>query len=290
MTIPAQPLAVKVLALCPPVRLTDSMPASVSLPTPVSAAAESVKSTSADSVAVSLPAPPSSVSLPKPPVSVSSPASPVNTLSRAFPTSVSDSAVPTTFSIPIALERVSVKPDTTACAFVTARKTFTPPLASAEKSSVSLSASAASTIVTPPDGLPLNAYRSFPAAPARLTAPAQPSTVNVLALWLPVRLTDSTASRLTEPRPVNRPAESLKSISPDSTTLSEPSPPSNASLPALPVRVSSPASPAITLSWESPRMTSSNADPITLRKPMIDPNPVAVPTVRSTVTAPPYPE
>ena len=150
MAIPAHPLSVKVLALCPPVRLTDSMRASVSLPTPASAAAESVKSTSADSRTVSLPAPPSKVSLPARPVNTSLPASPVNTLSRAFPTSVSASAVPTTFSMPVAVERVSVSPSIGVCAVVAARSKLTAAFAIAEKSSVSLSASAASSILTDP--------------------------------------------------------------------------------------------------------------------------------------------
>ena len=69
-------------------------------------------------------------------------------MSRAFPMSVSANAVPTTFSIPVSLESVSVRPDTIACAAVDARSTLTPPLARAVKSSVSVSALAPSTIVT----------------------------------------------------------------------------------------------------------------------------------------------
>ena len=75
-------------------------------------------------------------------------------MSRAFPTSVSANAVPATFSRPVSLDSVSDKPDTTACAVVTARSTVTPPLARLVKSSVSVSAFATSTIVTLADSVP----------------------------------------------------------------------------------------------------------------------------------------
>ena len=67
---------------------------------------------------------------------------------------VSASAVPMTFSIPLSLDSASVNPDTTVWADVTARSRLTAPLASAVKSSVSVSASAASTIVTLADAVP----------------------------------------------------------------------------------------------------------------------------------------
>ena len=60
-----------------------------------------------------------------------------------------------TFSSPVALESVSVNPATSVCAVVTARSRFTPPLESPEKSSVSASASATSTIVTLADSVPV---------------------------------------------------------------------------------------------------------------------------------------
>ena len=69
-------------------------------------------------------------------------------MSLAFPMITSSSAVPMTFSIPVSLESVSVKPATSVCAVVDARSTLTPPLARAVKSSVSVSALAPSTIVT----------------------------------------------------------------------------------------------------------------------------------------------
>ena len=61
---------------------------------------------------------------------------------------MSASAVPMTFSIPVAVESVSAKPAESVWAVVTARSRLTPPFASVVKSSVSVSASADSTIVT----------------------------------------------------------------------------------------------------------------------------------------------
>ena len=75
-------------------------------------------------------------------------------MSLAFPKIVSASAVPTTFSIPVALDSVSVNPATSVWGVVTARSSVTPPLRRPETSSVSASPSAASTIVTLADRVP----------------------------------------------------------------------------------------------------------------------------------------
>ena len=131
------------------------MPASVSLPTPVSIVEASVKSTSADSTTVSVPSPPSRLSSPARPVSKSSPASPRRELSRALPRRTSAKAVPVTLSMPVELESVRVSPDTSVCAVVAARSTLMPPLARFEKSSVSVSTSAPSTTVTLADSVPV---------------------------------------------------------------------------------------------------------------------------------------
>ena len=131
------------------------MPASESVPRPASPAAVSVKSTFPASITVSEPLPPSRLSFPPRPVRVSSPASPASVLPRAFPRSVSASAVPVTFSIPVVLESVSVRPETSAWAAVTARSMLTPPFNRFEKSSVSVSAAAASTTITPADEVPV---------------------------------------------------------------------------------------------------------------------------------------
>ena len=155
MTLPVQLCTVNVFAPLPAVRMAPSIAASVSVPRPESVVGVSVKSTSAEATTVSVPAPPSRLSLPTPPESVSSPASPESELSRVFPTSVSANAVPVMFSIPVALESVSVKPATTVCAVVTARSIVTPPFRRPEKSSVSASLSATSTIVTLADSIPL---------------------------------------------------------------------------------------------------------------------------------------
>ena len=72
-----------------------------------------------------------------------------------LPTRESAKAVPVTFSMPVSVESVSVRPATAVCAVSTARSRLTPPLRSPVKSSVSLSASAASTIVTLADSFPL---------------------------------------------------------------------------------------------------------------------------------------
>ena len=72
-----------------------------------------------------------------------------------MPTRESAKAVPVTFSRPVSVESVSVSPDTSVCAVVTARSRLTPPLRSPVKSSVSLSASASSMIVTLADSVPL---------------------------------------------------------------------------------------------------------------------------------------
>ena len=45
-----------------------------------------------------------------------------------------------------------------------------------------------------------------------------------------------------------------------------------------------PLPPLKTLSWVSPVIESLKAEPITLRMPLIDVNPVAVPVARFTVT------
>ena len=163
IALPVQALSVNVFAPLPAVRLTVSMPASESVPRPTSPAAVSVKSTSADSTMVSVPSPPSKLSSPAPPVnvsspvrpaSVSSPARPARVLSLAFPRMVSACAVAMTFSIPVALESVTVNPATSVWAVVTARSRFTPPLRRPETSSVSISASVISTIVTLADSVP----------------------------------------------------------------------------------------------------------------------------------------
>ena len=163
IALPVQALSVNVFALLPAVRFAPSMPASVSLPTPVSVVGVSVKSTSADSTTVSIPSPPAKASFPAPPVkvsspprpaSVSSPARPASVLSRELPRTASANAVPTTFSIPVALDSATVNPATSVWAVVTARSRFTPPLRRLEKSSASVSASSASTMVTLADAVP----------------------------------------------------------------------------------------------------------------------------------------
>ena len=146
VALPVQAFTVNVFAPAPAVRIAASIPASVSLPTPVREEGVRVKSTSADSTTVSVPAPPSRRS---------SPARPENTLSRELPASVSANAVPTTFSIPVAVESVSVKPVAIDCSAVAARSTARPPLESSEKSSVSASASADSMTVTLADKAPV---------------------------------------------------------------------------------------------------------------------------------------
>ena len=162
-TLPVQAFTVNLLTPFPAVRLAPSIPVSVSVPSPVRVVGVSMKSTSPDATTVSVPSPPSRLSFPTPPTSVSSPARPASAsspvrprsvLSLAFPRMVSASAVPMTFSIPLSLDSVSANPDTTAWAVVTARSRLTAPLASAVKSSVSVSASATSTIVTLPDSVP----------------------------------------------------------------------------------------------------------------------------------------
>ena len=155
IAFPVQPSTVNVLALAPAVRLTVSIPASVSLPRPASVVPVSVKSTFADSVTMSSPPPPSKASLPARPVNVSSPPRPNRVLPRAFPWSVSANPVPVTFSIPSAVESVNDNPDTTTCVVVSERSTLTPPLARVVKSSVSLSALPISEIVTTADSVPL---------------------------------------------------------------------------------------------------------------------------------------
>ena len=67
---------------------------------------------------------------------------------------MSVSAVPMTFSIPVALDSVTVNPDASVWAVVTARSSVTPPLRRLEKSSVSESASSDSTTVTLADRVP----------------------------------------------------------------------------------------------------------------------------------------
>ena len=156
IAVPVQLFTVNVFALAPAETFTVSMPSSESLPIPVSPSAVSVKLTSADSVTVSDPAPPRKVSLPDRPVNVSLPARPESRLSLVFPTSVSASAVPMTFSIPVTEESVSVNPTATAWAAVDDRSKVTAPLARSLKSSVSVSASAASTSVTFAAAVPRN--------------------------------------------------------------------------------------------------------------------------------------
>ena len=163
VALPLHSCTVIVFALAPAVRFTRSMLARVSVPSPVSVVEASVKSTSADSVTVSVPMPPSKLSFPAEPMkesspfrpmSVSAPARPESTLSLVFPRTVSANAVPVTFSIPVTEESFSVKPDTSVCAVATARSRFTPPFWSPVKSSVSVSALAPSTIVTLAESIP----------------------------------------------------------------------------------------------------------------------------------------
>ena len=125
--------------------LAASIPASVSLPTPVSEEGVRVKSTSPDSATVSVPLEPSRRS---------SPARPEKVLSLVLPTSVSANAVPMTFSSPVAVESVSVKPDAIDCGVVDPRSSARPPVERPEKSSVSASASADSTTVTLASSVP----------------------------------------------------------------------------------------------------------------------------------------
>ena len=155
IALPVQLCTVNLVALLSAMRFATSTPVSESVPSPVSVVGVSVKSTSADATTVSVPAPPPNVSFPTPPESVSSPASPKSELSLVFPTRVSVKAVPMTFSIPVALESVSVKPATSVWAVVTARSIETPPLERSEKSSESVSAFADSTIVTLADSVPV---------------------------------------------------------------------------------------------------------------------------------------
>ena len=284
MTLPVQLSTVNLFAVAPAERFTVSMPSSESLPIPVSVVAASVKSTFTDSITVSVPAPPRKVSFPNSAVNVSLPARPESTLSFVFPRSVSASAVPITFSIPVDEESVSVRPDTIDCAAVDERSTLTPPLASAVKSSVSVSLFADSTIVTFAARVPVKKKESFPAFPVRMTLPVQLSIVNLFALAPAERLTVSMPSSESLPIPVSVVAVSVKLTSADSTIVSVPLPPENASLPARPVNVSLPARPESRLLLSSPTRRSSNADPITLRNPAIRRKPGASPRERSTVT------
>ena len=67
---------------------------------------------------------------------------------------VSVSAVPMTFSMLVSLDSVSVTPETTVWAVVSARSRLMALPASAAKSSVSVSVSATSTIVTLAEAVP----------------------------------------------------------------------------------------------------------------------------------------
>ena len=132
------------------VRSTTSIPVIASRPIPVRLVSVTTKSTSPDSRRVSVPAPPLTALLP---------AEPTNTLSRALPISVSSFAVPMTFSIPSLLPSRTSKPADTVWSDAAERSTATPTLsetARREKSSVSVSASAASSIVTLPETDPTN--------------------------------------------------------------------------------------------------------------------------------------
>ena len=128
-------------------------------PTPAIVAAVTVTSTLPASIAVSVPAPPSSVLLPARPASVSLPPRAVIELSRALPSIVSADAVPVMFSIPVVSESVNVSVAVTAWGDVRARSTLTPvspPSESAEKSSVSVFASAPSAMAIDADTAPTN--------------------------------------------------------------------------------------------------------------------------------------
>ena len=154
---PAQSATVNVFAPAPAERLTASMLASESVPSPTRLVAASVKLTSADSATVSVPSPPAHVSLPARPASVSSPPSPESVLARVLPRSTSAKAEPMTFSTPVSFDSVTVNPVTTVCVEFTERSTFTPPLARLVKSSVSASPFPASTIVTRAERVPAKA-------------------------------------------------------------------------------------------------------------------------------------
>ena len=99
------------------------------------------------------------VSVPARPSIVSWPDSPRKRLSRLFPDIVSAALLPKTFSIPWASNSVTNSPPVTSCAVVCVRSTVSPapPVSvTAEKSSVSLSALATSTILTLVDVPPTN--------------------------------------------------------------------------------------------------------------------------------------
>ena len=65
------------------------------------------------------------------------------------------------------------------------------------------------------------------------------------------------------------------SASDDALTVSKPPPPTSVFVPLPPVN---------TLSAESPVIVSLKSEPMTLRNPLADVNPVAVPVARFTVT------
>ena len=99
------------------------------------------------------------VSEPSRPSIVSWPPRPRKTLARALPLMVSAALLPVTFSIPSLSESVTNSPSVTSCWVVTARSTVSPAppeSVTAEKSSVSASTLATSTILTIVDVPPTN--------------------------------------------------------------------------------------------------------------------------------------
>ena len=211
------------------------------------------------------------VSVPARPSIVSWPESPRKTLSRLFPDIVSAALLPTTFSMPSLLKSVTSNPPVTSCAVVCSRSTVSPAppeSVTAEKSSVSLSALATSTILTLVDVSPTNTYESFPRPPSRIRLPPQPFTVNLLAPLPPTRSTTSMLTSTSDPTPAIVAAVTVASTLPVSIAVSVPAPPSSVLLPARPPRVSSPPRPVIELSRALPSIVSAAAVPVTSSIPV----------------------
>ena len=148
---PSRPTSPPAEGSVPRVTFTTSMLLNESVPEPIRLESLTMTLTSPTVL--------TNVSIPSRPSVVSRPASPRKTLSRLFPDIVSAALLPTTFSMPSLLKSVTNNPDFTSCAVVCVRSTVspTPPVSvTAERSRVSLSALATSTILTLVDVPPTN--------------------------------------------------------------------------------------------------------------------------------------
>ena len=101
-----------------------------------------------------------------------------------------------------------------------------------------------------------------------MTEPVQLVTTNVFALLPPVSVAASMLVRPSVPQPTSNVSFKVKLISPASTTLSAPAPPSSVSSPAPPSSVSPPARPSIRLSRALPMRVSLPAEPIRSSMPV----------------------